>query len=519
MYCDGCERMWHTYCVDLQEVPFGHWFCDSCRARREVNPRQSRARSSRRRTRAQQRRHRGEQQQAHDSGWTQVWQSVWDRANIDLDFPHEDDEDTAKTLRRLNARNSANRQAHEAFRRRMEVAELHGAGRRFRETEHVILDGQPSPPRMRRPSPTPITQTADEMLAWHDFDQARATDNEPAMTRKKKRKSRTSSPTEQDAEVLSSASKRRRIGGRKSTTSSPVEQDIEAHSVTAKRRRVSETNARSSSTPNVGSSSRARASPRTSPVARQLVLTNDGGPSFLQSLLQEVEDSSASSHNLPLHRPLPRNAASPPAEQYSPRPSSPALSPLPSNHSSPRAMSATPPPLALARPSSPTGLSSSIQPVFPSTEYSPSRSSPEPRDSSLDRNHLELNGHKSRVPLTLAQPKAKSRIPRSAEQSTTPTRPRSHDASPTRATLSLNAKADVQKLVSAALKPHYSDKIISKDEYTMINRDISRALYDQIGDLEALGLEGKAKWEKVAGDEVNKAISTLKRQAVTVSSS
>jgi hypothetical protein len=73
--------------------------------------------------------------------------------------------------------------------------------------------------------------------------------------------------------------------------------------------------------------------------------------------------------------------------------------------------------------------------------------------------------------------------------------------------------------VSAALKPHYSDQTISKDEYTTINRDISRALYDRIGDLEALGMEGKAKWEKVAGDEVNKAISTLKRQAVTVTSS
>lgn len=65
-------------------------------------------------------------------------------------------------------------------------------------------------------------------------------------------------------------------------------------------------------------------------------------------------------------------------------------------------------------------------------------------------------------------------------------------------------------MVSSALKPYYHKKTISKDEYTTINRDISRKLYDQIGDFEALGIEGRAKWEKVAGDEVGRAVATLK---------
>ena len=76
----------------------------------------------------------------------------------------------------------------------------------------------------------------------------------------------------------------------------------------------------------------------------------------------------------------------------------------------------------------------------------------------------------------------------------------------------MTAKEDVQKLVAAALKPHYNDQTITKDEYTTINRDISRMLYDKIGDFEALDVDGKAKWEKVAGDEVNKAVSALKAQ-------
>jgi hypothetical protein len=65
-------------------------------------------------------------------------------------------------------------------------------------------------------------------------------------------------------------------------------------------------------------------------------------------------------------------------------------------------------------------------------------------------------------------------------------------------------------MVSSALKPYYQKKTISKEEYTMVNRDISRKLYDKIGDFEALGVEGRAKWEKVAGDEVDRAVATLK---------
>lgn len=79
--------------------------------------------------------------------------------------------------------------------------------------------------------------------------------------------------------------------------------------------------------------------------------------------------------------------------------------------------------------------------------------------------------------------------------------------------MSLSAKEDVQKLVASALKPHYHDQTISKDQYTTINRDISRMLYDKIGDFDELDRNNKAKWEKVAGDEVQKAIGALKADA------
>lgn len=37
-------------------------------------------------------------------------------------------------------------------------------------------------------------------------------------------------------------------------------------------------------------------------------------------------------------------------------------------------------------------------------------------------------------------------------------------------------------------------------------------LYDQIGEFDSLGIDDKVKWEKVAGEEVNKAVVALKAQ-------
>lgn len=495
MYCDGCQKLWHTYCVDLQEVPYGHWFCDNCRAQREVDPRQQSVprsgRASRRRTRGQQRRQRG-----YDSSWNQVWQTVWSRINLDLDFPYEEDESSATYLRRHRQHSQASRQAHDAWRRRMQVAELQGAGNRFREMEPTLPSspGGESTPRIRRigTSPRPQVETPEELLAWHAFEQAQASPSESGSARKRKRKSQSGSPRDSE-DSAAPVVKRRRPSASTQNVSEP----------------------RASATP----SSRSREPLRlASPIPPRQPIMDPAVPSFLQSLLQEVEDSGTSSHNVHLHRPSPRPAASPPAEQNSPRPSSPALSPMPSNHSSPRAMSATPPPPTSLRPISPTGLTSRIQPVFPSTEYSPLRSnSPETANPKSEiHNHRQpgITGIAKAPPTsgpTLAQPRPRARVPRILETSSaSKPQPRSTDTSPTRAAMSLSAKEDVQKLVATALKPHYHDQTITKDEYTIINRDISRMLYDRIGDFEALDVDGKAKWEKVAGDEVDKAVSALK---------
>jgi hypothetical protein len=72
-------------------------------------------------------------------------------------------------------------------------------------------------------------------------------------------------------------------------------------------------------------------------------------------------------------------------------------------------------------------------------------------------------------------------------------------------------KSDVQKLVGDALRPFYRRKVISKDEYTDINRTISRMFYEQIGEAQALDADRKTQLQAVAGEEVNKAVEALQR--------
>lgn len=492
MFCDHCNKLYHSYCVGLQEVPVGHWFCDNCRALREINPRhpcpprgaRNRPRPSHRRTRGQLRRFRS-QDQATDASWTRVWQSVWDRINLDLDFP-DDEEVAATAIRRHRQRNDTNRREHEAWQLRRRIAELQGGGdSRFRDTEASLLDhpvasatqtARGQAVRTRHHPRTPEHETAEDRLAWDAFDQARQEEHKDVVSprpNRRKRKSATSSPAEPQADDSTRVSKRSRTVQRR---------DVEGGS------------------DSVASPRPSRPVPRRpSPIARPSMADNStSGPSFLQSLLKEVEDSTAPNHlRGGFYRQSPLNAPSPVSEHQSPRPSSPALSPAPSNHSSPRATSATPPP-SYSRPNSPAGLSSSIQPIFSSSDFSPTRSSPEPPV-------IFANGRSSRLPIgadTAVKPTHRSSPP--------PSRPRSSESSPTRQRLSFNAKLDVQKMVSTALKPYYRKKTVSKEEYTMINRNVSRKLYEQIGDFEALGVEGRAKWEKVAGDEVDQAVCGLK---------
>ena len=67
-------------------------------------------------------------------------------------------------------------------------------------------------------------------------------------------------------------------------------------------------------------------------------------------------------------------------------------------------------------------------------------------------------------------------------------------------------------MVAAALKPYYKSNAVNKDQYTHINRDVSHMLYDTVGDQERINDNNREKWEKVAVDEVAKAVKVLQPQ-------
>ncbi|KAJ9296511.1 hypothetical protein DTO271G3_5209 [Paecilomyces variotii] len=470
LLCDGCDVPIHTYCTGLDDVPSGSWYCEQCEMQRAVNSvadspiRSLRARNRpERRTRAQQRRVRS-RNQVNSLHWARVWQSVWDRLNLDLDFPF-DDERAADRVIQQQRREAANQREFRAWQRRFQVAERQGGARSFRDTATLLDIDAPRPSRPRVPrAPTPEPESLEEMRAWNAFERARELENDPSASRK--RKEPTLSPSPEPTEPQRKLKRPR--------TRRP--EDLAALAMQN------------------GESSRMA---REQASARLNAETNTAGPSFLQSLLKEVEDSSrpdrSSSYGPSVH------SSTAPTDLNTPALSSPSLSPVPSNRSSPHLTSSTPPPNLRARPISPIQLSSPVDVTSPSyADFSPSVSPTQGNTSDA-------------VEIERSRPSARRLASSTVGRSSRPGTARSNENSPTRGGLSLEVKSDIQKLVGGALKPFYRRKVVSKDEYTDINRTISRMLYDRVGDVQSLDHDAKVKWEAIANHEVKKAIEALKQ--------
>ena len=464
LLCDGCDVPSHTYCVGLDGVPSGHWYCDQCDAQRPIGSvshsptRQSNSRPERR-TRAQQRRLRS-RNQANSLHWARVWQSVWDQLNLDLDFPWDDDL-AADRLLQQQRREAAHQREFQAWQRRAQVAERQG-GQRFFDPTSILDNYAPRPSRPRVPrAPTPQPESLEEMRAWNAFERARELESDPNAARK--RKSPTLSP-------------------------SPEPTEPERKLKRPRTRRAEELAALAVQN---GEASRA---------ARLSADNNPTAPSFLQSLLKEVDDASFSNRNSSIGPSA--LSSNTPTDHNTPGTSSPSLSPAPSNYSSPRLSSVSPPPPhSRGRPISPVQLISSADLSPPSSPgFSPPISPISPmqdRDMLVDSRPIQLD----------------SRIRGSRSLDRVRGRPvaRSVESSPTRAGLSLSVKSDVQRLVGNALRPFYRRKVVSKDEYTDINRTVSRMFYEQIGEAEALDADRKTQLQVVADEEVKKAVEALQR--------
>jgi len=195
------------------------------------------------------------------------------------------------------------------------------------------------------------------------------------------------------------------------------------------------------------------------------------GTTFLSSLLREVENNPSSA-----------GSPGPSSAQYSPRNSSPARSPGSSGYGSPNAASATPPMSPIAHPTSPPmPLFSPFSPAVASQDLDrPSRPHLRGRRQDHHDSGYDENYHSGGDAL-----------------------------SPSR-NMSYSAKEEIQRMVKIALRPRYLDKTINKDQYTDINRDVSRKMYDLVGDVSALSDQGaRERWQGMAAEEVQKAVTGL----------
>lgn len=207
------------------------------------------------------------------------------------------------------------------------------------------------------------------------------------------------------------------------------------------------------------------------------------GATFLSSLLREVENNPSSAGS--------PGPSSPANGQQSPRNSSPARSPGSSGYGSP-AFSATPPLSPIAHSASPPN------PLF--SPFSPAVASQDLERSSRTRTRSRAR----RRPHEQQHDSGYDENYHSGVDALSPSR-----------NMSYSAKEEIQRMVKLALRPRYLEKLINKDQYTDINRDVSRRMYDLVGDASALADQSaQERWQGIAADEVQKAIA-----AVTVDAS
>ena len=439
MYCDGCDKAVHVFCAghseeDVPEV----WYCETCLADLENDlglPGMASAVQRQRRRRASTSRPR--LRRSNDELWARVWQQVSQRLDLDLDFPFDEEPGEQRT--------EEQRREFARWQRRFEVASQQGAANRLRGIANARL-------RPLEPAARADPESQEELRAWNAFDKARESQEAPAAIRRRKRK-RTDSPASSHEPELVEQPQQKRPRLRRPLGAQ--EQQNGAESSNAAAQRAGE------------------------------------GPTFLSSLLREVETKPAS-------------ASSPGASEYqsgqfSPRrDSSPDASSPSSGYVTPRAVSVTPPPQRLISPP----LSSTIIPL--SSPISANFSPFSPADVSHNRDRSNGIHHRGR------------RRPSQQDSDDEKPHDRASSASPSRS-LSYSAKEEIQRMVKLALGSRYRDKEITKDQYTEINRDVSRRLYDMVGNASALTDHAeREKWQGVADDEVKKAIEAL--SAVNISS-
>lgn len=461
LLCDRCDAPYHTFCIGLERVPRGNWFCMECESdgayvdaaaieepvtrrshQREYPRTQGEQRRSRRRTRPD----------LWLGAWSRFSRTVHDVTGLDLDFSEDDSVmDSYRHHQHLLSVEARNRESGDQWRQRSRIAERQGVRESFGRIAAWQRTRQVTPPSI---APSPTVESAEQTQAWQAFDRAREVQSPAAQTLKRKARSLSATPE-----------------------ASQAPKEPERKLKRPRTRRLENVGASSASVRSL-----ARPTLSIDPQNNTQDTTRDNVPSFLSNLLREVETAELPEGSPPQPVAVKSRPASPPMDYTSPG-SSP--SPTSSVHRSPRAMSTTPPPVRGKRSHSPVPLSSRVEPRFARANHAANV------DGSPTVPHT--NGTELRHPRPRRQPV--SRLPRST--------------SPARLTMSSEVKESVNRFVKAALAPHWKTAAITKDQYANINRDVSRMLYGYISEQSLTDQSERSQLERVAVDQVDSAIKAL----------
>ncbi|KAF9770453.1 hypothetical protein IL306_012019 [Fusarium sp. DS 682] len=502
LLCDSCDAAYHTHCIGLDAIPDGDWYCMECSHLfqlveeprtaesneqpprpsyvRRPNPRNVRGYHVRTRERLRRAR-----RQARNVEWQGAWGQFsgrfYEMSDLDLDN-HDDEVEELEQYRRFQ---EAGRRELERWQQRMDIARRLGA-------REFINNMPPAISERLQSAPEPVQETADERRAWGALERARETEEPSTTSRKRKTRSVTASPHEpvQEPERKLKRPRTRRLPTQNGEGSSSV-----------------------SSPAPVGPSS-TRAATNGSSSRNGIVDHSSIDPPLVSSLLKELEPSIMSEDET-----ITTNGWRHAPEASSPA-LSPAISPSPSAYSSPRALSLTPPPMPNfnGRPTSPTlSLSSTIQPRYAPANYSPTRSSRDHSDSETRSTRPPANYSPTRTnndhdsetrptklpesrPLELRQPRPRRPSEVSAQKEEQPS---------TESNITQEDKISINEIVKGALRPHWRSRKLTTEQYSVINRDISRKLYDEVKGAASLSDEARRQWENRATKEVAQAVSEL----------
>ena len=401
---------------------------------------------------------------AWEGAWNQIANRVHEATGFDLDYEGQDELQQYRQAQAAHSRSAAQEREAREWAQRIRIADRQGAGRQFASN----LRSRPAPAYQ---APAPPQESEAERRAWAAYERARQ-EQIPGGTSPSRKRKATESPREPQGQPEQPERKLKRPRTRRNR---PQEN---AGSSSEHNTEVVATNGRAASH---------TSTPRRSPPRTVTPAAAAPGPSFLSSLLKEVEESAKGEHN-DLDTPFTNGGAASPGIERS----SPILSPSPSAYSTPRPLSLTPPPGRSVSPRQ-TSLSSIVEPIYPipnPADYSPNR----PTSQRSPATPPHTNGLKHPQPL----PNRAHRALGSPSHRPSALEGLSGDEVEKR-------KSGVRTMVKIALDKQWRNKL-SSDEYSTTWRKVSRKLYERMPDPELLAGQEKIKWEAIIKKEVGDCV-------------